>query len=195
VKQSLEHAIFANRKMIMRRTWIAVCLGLVVLIGRPVPARAEVYIRVPFFSFTVGPRYAASAPRVAVHVPFFDFELRRPVRVVNPCPPVAVAETPVPSAAPPKYDRVQPPPPEPVPALVRPPSISEFAGSFRPAPGSYEAVVIHPMTKAAVKVRFTLPAGTPRKVRVRRRELVFDYGRHSVRLRFVRDGQVNVAYR
>jgi hypothetical protein len=45
-----------------------------------------------------------------------------------------------------------------------------------------------------VLVRFSLP-GPPRKVRVHRRELAFDYGRHKVALHFERNGGVQVTNR
>ena len=99
---------------------------------------------------------------------------------------------PVRETAPPKYDQVQPPPPEPYATASRPQTLSEFAGSFKPAPGWHETVVIHPVSKASVRVRFTLPEGEPRRVRVHRRDLVFDYGRHKVKVRFVPDGRVKV---
>jgi hypothetical protein len=172
----------------MRRTFLAAVVGLGLWGSGAATARAEVTVRVPFFSITVGPRVCPGVPRLLIGLPFFDIPVRRATLAAAPAPPVAVAE-------PPRYDRVQPPPPEPLPVVVRPVTVAEFASSFRPAPGTYEAVLIHPMTRAPVKVRFTLPAGVPKKVRARRRELVFDYGRHWVKLRFVRDGGVRVMSR
>jgi hypothetical protein len=80
------------------------------------------------------------------------------------------------------------PPPTPMPALapapVRPVTIGEFAATFRPAPGNYEVVFVHPVTCCPVKVCFTLPCGCP-KVKISKRMIVFDYGRHHVvRIRF-----------
>jgi hypothetical protein len=172
----------------MRRTFLAALAALVLWGSLAGMARAEVTVRVPFFSITVGPRVCPGVPRLLIGLPFFDVPVRRSAQVVAPPPPAAVAD-------PPRYDRVQPPPPEPLPVVVRPVTVAEFAASFRPAPGTYEAMLIHPMTKTPVKVRFTLPTGVPKKVRARRRELVFDYGRHWVKLRFVRDGGVRVASR
>jgi hypothetical protein len=44
-------------------------------------------------------------------------------------------------------------------------------------------------------VEFTLPPGVPKKVRVHRRELEFDYGRQEVDVRFRPRGGVKVVYR
>lgn len=101
--------------------------------------------------------------------------------------------------------RQAPPPPEvllppagapvlPPPALVRPPTHAEFARQFQPAPGRYEVVLLHPCTNCPVQVCFTLPPGCPKRVRVERRELEFDYGRCEVEIRFYRNGTARVEY-
>lgn len=82
----------------------------------------------------------------------------------------------------------------PPPALVRPPTHAEFARQFQPAPGRYEVVLLHPFTHCPVQVCFTLPPGCPKKVRVERRELEFDYGRCEVEIRFYRNGTARVEY-
>src|SRR5262249_57765286 len=109
---------------------------------------------------------------------FVDVQIRRRPRHLAIMPLAAEApvhEEAVPSReeAPSKYDRVQPPPPEPYPAVVKARTVAEFGGSFKPKPGTHETILIHPVSKAPVTVRFSLPTGTPRKVRVHRREVVF----------------------
>jgi hypothetical protein len=159
-------------------------------------APADVFIRVPFFSFSVGPRGCPTGPAIRVYVPgIVDVQVRPRGRVIVPERPVREEIPPVKETSLTKYDRVQPPPPEPYAASPKGLTLAEFAGSFQPAAGPHEAVLIHPVSKAPVKVRFTLPAGTPRKVRVHRRELVFDYGRQRVKVRFVADGNVRVIAR
>jgi hypothetical protein len=54
--------------------------------------------------------------------------------------------------------------------------------------------LIHPLTGCPVDVCFTLPPGSPHRVRVQRRELEFDYGRQEVEIRFDRQG-ARVEYR
>ena len=82
----------------------------------------------------------------------------------------------------------------PAPTRVRPPTHAEFARHFQPLPGRYEVVLLHPDTHRPVQVCFTLPPGCPKKVRVERRELEFDYGRYEVEIRFDRRGGVRVTY-
>jgi hypothetical protein len=76
-----------------------------------------------------------------------------------------------------------PPPVALVPAPVPGIALSDFAKAFVPAAGNYEVVLLHPKTCCPVKVCFTLPCGCP-KVRVTKRSIVFDYGKHAVRIRF-----------
>jgi hypothetical protein len=83
-------------------------------------------------------------------------------------------------------------PVEPGPGTVAAPTLAEFASAFRPQGGRHETVLLHPATGQPVKVGFTLPDGVPRKVRVFRYRLAFDYGRQTVALVFRRDGSVNV---
>ena len=71
-------------------------------------------------------------------------------------------------------------------------TLHDFAASFKPCPGSYEVYIVHPKTGEAVKVNFSLPEGTPSKVRVARREIDFEYGKHTVEIRFRHDGSVSV---
>src|SRR5271165_7036125 len=75
----------------------------------------------------------------------------------------------------------------PAPRLVapaQPMTLGEFAACFQATPGWHEALLVNPVTGCPVLVQFTLPCGCPR-VRVHRREIAFDYGRHAVvRIKF-----------
>jgi hypothetical protein len=77
-------------------------------------------------------------------------------------------------------------------ARPRAPTLAEFATTFQPTPGRHEAELLHPGTGRPVKVAFTLPPGKPRAVRLSRREVVFDYGRGRVAIRFLLGGRVQV---
>jgi hypothetical protein len=81
----------------------------------------------------------------------------------------------------------------PAPALlpVRPLTVSEFAASFRPLPGRYEVLLIHPKTGCPVKVCFTLKPGCIRTVRVNSHKIDFVYARQcDVVIRFLHSGKV-----
>ncbi len=83
--------------------------------------------------------------------------------------------------------------PSPPPAMlpVRPLTLDEFAASFKPLPGRYEVLLIHPKTCCPVKVCFTLPPGCLRKMRVSKHKIVFDYKcQHNVVIRFLPFGKV-----
>lgn len=99
----------------------------------------------------------------------------------------------VPDGALPPPQVVLPPPPPPPPALipVRPLTLSEFAASFKPLPGTYEVLLIHPKTCCPVKVCFTLPPGCLRKMRVTGHKIVFEYKcQRDVVIRFMHFGKV-----
>lgn len=86
------------------------------------------------------------------------------------------------------------PPPRAVPGATvaaRPPTVFEFAAAFKPAPGTYKVVMLHPRTCCPVEVCFTLPCGCP-KVKVTRHELEFKYGRTEVEIHFKHNGRVKV---
>lgn len=156
----------------------AFLLSLAILAVWSPPTRAEVYIRVPFVTIRVG-RPAPVAPPVGV-----------------PLPPPTAPSAPVAPGTPPPVP-VEPLPPSPVPAVVpapisRAPTLSEFAASFRPVPGRFEVVMEHPVTHLPVQVCFTLPPGTPRRVRVHRREIEFVYAHCRVEIRFLHNGTVRV---
>lgn len=96
--------------------------------------------------------------------------------------PQALPDVPPPSIAPP-------------PAVVplRPMTVQEFAATFKPLPGNYEVLLIHPKTCCPVKVCFTLPPGCLRKVRVTKHKIVFDYKcQRNVVIRFICCGKVRV---
>ena len=174
-------------------------LGLAVEVS---PGRADVFVRVPFVRVYVG------QPGVNVRVPFFNLNVGNgipvgmPIPVQVPPPPVPVGpgqNVPVMPPVPPEPTPVVAPgqvvvPPPPAQAVVaRPPTLNEFAASFRPMPGAYEVVLLNPVTNHAVKVNFTLPPGSP-TIRVFPRRLEFDYGsrRQSVEIRFDRKDGVSV---
>ena len=77
---------------------------------------------------------------------------------------------------------------------VRPLTLSQFARAFVPTGGVHEALLLHPRTLQPVTVRFSLPYGRPKRVRVERDELEFDYGSYEVELHFDDDGSVDIEY-
>ena len=90
------------------------------------------------------------------------------------------------------------PPPQVVPELmpptivpIRPMTVSEFVSTFKPLPGKYEVLLIHPKTCCPVKVCFTLPPGCLCKVRATGHKIVFDYKcQRDVVIRFLCCGKV-----
>jgi hypothetical protein len=153
-------------------------LALAGLVAWGNTARAQIVVRAPFVHVQVGPGGVyVQAPGVIVDIKKMPH--RGPIIVGNP--PAGAME------------------PLPRPALgsgpiERPPTIKEFAETFRPREGTHQAVVIHPTTGQPVKVEFTLPAGTP-EVRVNSREVEFDYGKSEVEVRFLLNGGVKVDYK
>jgi hypothetical protein len=113
-----------------------------------------------------------------------------------PPPPVPLLPAPEPPGAVGPPPKALPPALPPVVVTPAPPMThQEFARIFKPMPGTYEVVLVHPGTRRPVPVSFTLPDGHPR-VKVHRRELVFDYGRrHQVTVRFAVGGRVRVVNR
>jgi hypothetical protein len=71
---------------------------------------------------------------------------------------------------------------------------AEFARVFRPVAGTYEVVLLHPHSGQPVQVCFTLPPGFPKKIRVERNELEYDYGDFEVEIRFYHNGRARVEY-
>lgn len=82
-----------------------------------------------------------------------------------------------------------PPPPSLIP--IRPLTPAEFAAAFKPLPGKYEVLFLHPKTGCPVKVCFCLKPGCIRCVRVNTHKIVFDYaGQCDVVVRFLHSGKV-----
>jgi hypothetical protein len=146
--------------------------AVVSLLGVTAAAQADVYIRVPFVTIHVG----NSGPVVVNPPSTPPLIIGQPIDV----PPVGTQ---------PRVVQERPP----AVVVTRPPTLDEFAASFKPAPGKYEVVIQHPVTCEPVKVCFCLPEGCPKKVHVYRREIDFDYGRTEVSIRFIRDGRVRVS--
>jgi hypothetical protein len=81
------------------------------------------------------------------------------------------------------------------PPPVQPMTLAEFADIFKPAPGTYEVVLLHPDTCCPVKVCFTLPCGCPKNVKLHKRSLTFVYdGCEKVRIRMTLCGTARVVY-
>jgi hypothetical protein len=168
----------------MTRITTFASLTLAGLVSLAAPASAQIVIRAPFVRVEVGGGVYVRAPFVTVNT--------RPGPVV--CAPalVILSAPPVPAAPvpPPPVDSEANVLPAPRPlAEPRPMTVAEFAASFKPQEGSYDVVILNPLTNAPTNVRFSLPAGTPRDVRVNGRDLQFDYGAGQwVRIRFGRVG-------
>lgn len=104
-------------------------------------------------------------------------------------PSVPVNPSPIPQAIPSLPPPAVVPPPVAIP--VRPLTIEEFAASFKPLPGRYEVLLIHPKTCCPVKVCFTLPCGCLCNVKVSKHSIRFVYKcQHDVVIRFLLCGKV-----
>jgi hypothetical protein len=179
----------------MRRTILLGLLAAATAVSQAASARAEVIVNTPWVSVRVG-RPGPQQPTVAVDTPWASVRVGRPV----PLPPPGEVDPPPVPVPPPSFD----PPPVPIPppgeTVVAPApramTVEEFAATFQPRPGNYEAVLTHPLTGGPVKVCFTLPAGRVKKVHVHPRSLQFDYGllKEKVTIRFFPDGDVRVDY-
>jgi hypothetical protein len=85
------------------------------------------------------------------------------------------------------------PVPLPTPPPARLLTHREFAETFKPAPGTYDVTLLHPVTNKPVQFTFTLPPGQSYRVLSLPRQIIFDYGgRRDVSIRFVPDGRVRV---
>jgi hypothetical protein len=158
--------------------------SLLALAATAVPARAEVFVQTPWACIRVG---RPAPTRVVVQTPWVTVG-------VSPSAPAAAPAAP-PAAEPVYVPGAPPPVPLPIPVDTAPagaPTLSEFAATFRPKGGRFEVDVVHPATGRPVRVSFTLPEGTPRRVKVHRREVDFDYGGKQVSIRFLRGGEVRV---
>lgn len=188
----------------MQRNLFVGLLALAAWASNVPAAFAQVYVRAPFVRVQTGPGVFVQAPFVNVAVP-----PAAPVYVVPPpsmyipptpgaapaieiLPQPAVAPAPVPVLNPPPAPTVaQPPPPPPVPVQVQAQvmTLDQFAASFKPRAGTFDADLINPITKQPTRVRFTLPAGTPKRVIVNRDEVEFRYGLFQfVRIEFTANG-------
>jgi hypothetical protein len=155
------------------------------------PARADVFVLLPIGSIRVGP---PSPGRVLVQTPWVTVGVgARGPAVARQAPTLP---PPAPAPAEPAFIPGAPPPvPLPIPVEVpvaRAPTLNEFAAAFKPAPGRFEVVLQHPMTGQPVKVSFSLPPGEPKRVKVHKRELEFQYRGKDVTIRFLRGGDVRV---
>jgi len=153
----------------MRKHLILGLIAFASLFAMATASRADVFIRVPFVRIHVGDRPG-------------------PV-IVNPplIPPIVIDQSPDVLPAPRVIVEGQP-----TPAVVRVPTLDQFAATFKPAPGKYEVMIIHPVTGDPVKVAFTLPEGNLKAVHVRPREIDFEFARSEVSIRFIRTGAVRV---
>jgi hypothetical protein len=164
---------------ILSRSCVAALAAVPFLVAS---AQAQVIIRAPFTQVEVGPgQVRVQAPLTQVEVAPGQVRVQAPlVRVQPPLVP----------------QPLYPPPPPPavvVPAVARPLTGPEFAATFKPVPGSYEAVLLHPFTLQPVKVCFTLPATAGcYRVRARPRFIEFESPDRVVEIRFLRNGQVAV---
>ena len=148
----------------MRRTLVAALVSLLACAAWASSARAGWLIRAPFVEVRGG-------PGVSVRAPFVDVYVGGPVAP----PPVPMAPVPPP------------------PAVVRAPTLEEFAATFRPAPGTYEVTILHSRTCCPVTICFTLPPGCP-QVCVHKHQLDFEYPCGDVRIRCQIGGKVKVSY-
>ncbi len=148
-----------------------------------------VYVRAPFVNLRI-PRRVVVMPAPTTRV----VEPSLPVEEVLPPPRTQKIGDPIPVPLPkPGQTDFSIPVPLPRAETVRPQSHREFASTFKPAAGTYEVVLLHPVTNQPVKVSFTLPVGQPRNVRTLPRQINFDYpGRNDVTIRFLADGRVRV---
>jgi hypothetical protein len=153
-------------------------LASAMLLAVTTSLQADIFIPAPFACVRVGRDVEVSAPFVHVRVPS--------------------KKSVIPQPAEPGVEMLHPPRPadgSPVAPAAVAISHADFARGFTPAAGNYEVDLIHPYTCCPVRVCFTLPPGCPKKVRVHRGELEFDYGRTEVEIRFKKDGRVKVEYR
>jgi hypothetical protein len=145
-----------------------------------------VYVNAPFTRVLVGqPAYSPTQPAVYVQAPFTQV-------VVGVAPPIYYT-------VPPSFAQ----PVDPKDMLHQPRTTGnivavshvDFGKSFVPAPGTYEVVFIHPVTKRPCPVQFLLPPrGRPPVIRIEPTALEYDFGDLEVEIRFKMDGRVKVEY-
>ena len=178
----------------MKRFLGYAALALIIGTGAISSADAQVFVRAPFVRVQVGGGVYVRAPFVNLYVP------PRPVIMAPYMPPPVTYAPPMPrlvESPPPQVIPPQPAPqpkpqqnddPEPI-QQGQAPTLEQFAKSFQPKAGNYAVTIINPVTNEPVMVRFSLPAGNPRQVHLRRNEIEFDYGiRRFVRIEFDNEG-------
>ncbi|MBI1831141.1 MAG: hypothetical protein HYR84_06800 [Planctomycetes bacterium] len=163
----------------MKRILIGSVALLIGWLGVVSVSQAQVFVRAPFVRVYVGDGVAVRAPFVNIFIPPAP-------RVFYPPPPVVIVEAPKPM--PPVNNPNTPPAPV---QPVQVPTLDGFAKSFQAKAGSYEVLILNPVTRQPTPVRFMLPEGTPRRVLVTRDSIEFIYSlRQWVRIEFDRDGVV-----
>lgn len=197
----------------MRRFYFLAMGVVVTTLASVSTSEAQVSIRVPFVRINVGgDGVSVRAPFVKVYVPpsgpVYGPLYPPPVVVESLPPPVVVIPPPPPGPKdpfPPAEKIFTPPPPFPAnpnlpmihetdrpPLPIQPvqaPTLEQFSKTFQAKAGSYEVVIVNPITKRPTPVRFMLPEGEPRRVLVRRESIEFFYGiGRWVRIEFDRDG-------
>ncbi|GEM_PF-2815985 len=180
----------------MKRIAMLRLTSLAVIMALAGPASAQVIVRVPFVRVQVGDGVHVRAPFVNLFVPsgprvYVMPGAEAPPALVAPQPealPFAPKKTPAPKPQPPAQIKPDDAPPAPA-GLERVLTMDQFTKGFQPKAGNYEVTMLNPVSNQATTVRFTLPEGTPRRVRVSGNQIEFDYGpRQYVRIRFDRDG-------
>jgi hypothetical protein len=169
----------------MRQLIVASLLAVAGLAGFAGTSHAGFFLHVPFVTVHVNHGVFVGAGPVRVVVP------PEPVVVVPGRPPGVIVSEPVPAVRVVPDDSLPPPTPLP-PAVVKPLTVEQFVEGFKPQPGKYEVLLVHPKSCQPVKVCFELPPGCPRKVRYTKHVLEFDYGHDTVRIRFYHNGDVKV---
>lgn len=90
------------------------------------------------------------------------------------------------------------PPPPPGVVVESPifiPNHFQFADAFKPLPGKYRVLVMHPCTCKPVEVCFNLPDRCAKYVKASKNEIEIRYGLCKyVKIRFYKDGDVSVRY-
>ena len=182
----------------MKRISLLSTAALTALLVTASSAWADVYVRVPFVRVHVGDGVYVRAPFVNLFVPSGPRVYVAPGVAAPPAqlsPPAEALPTPPKKVSPgqplpPPKNNPDDAPPAPAPGgLERVLTMEQFTKGFLPKAGNYEVTLLNPVSKQATTVRFTLPEGTPRRVRVSGNQIEFDYGpRQYVRIRFDRDG-------
>jgi hypothetical protein len=188
----------------MKRLLAAGLVAPLPLVALPA-ADAQVYVRAPLVRVQVGPGVGIRAPFFRFYLPDAygpppPYYIPAPLYVpaaplpgdpVLPTLPVPNAVQPTPAQTPPAAAIPAPPADlaPPAPQTTAALTLEQFSKSFQAKAGAYEVELVNPLTRQPTRVRFTLPEGTPRRVRVARDEIEFIYGpRRFVRIEFDRDG-------